>query len=193
MIKTILLPCDWLRYQMVCAPLMPAAPSWFSSTCSGTGTFHLPSPSDPAAGSLWRQCGASRPRRRQSHVIKELWERQVGTENVPVFVHHERKTLTSLWPNWSELGCVSEQWGIVRAAELQLPVSGVPVGAAPGPALFISSWGLGWAGGCPGSRGWVHPRLCYPGRARGGTWPVSPSAWWPCPSTRAVACQQQIQ
>lgn len=38
MIKTILLPCKWLWHQMVSAALMPAAPSWFRSTCSGTGT-----------------------------------------------------------------------------------------------------------------------------------------------------------
>lgn len=44
MIKTILFPCNWLWHQMVSAPLMPAVPSWFSSTCSGTGTFHLRSP-----------------------------------------------------------------------------------------------------------------------------------------------------
>jgi len=50
-------------------------------------------PSDLAGGSLSKQRGVSHPGRRQRRVIKELRERQIGTENVPVFMYHYRKIL----------------------------------------------------------------------------------------------------
>lgn len=69
MIKTILLPCKWLWHQMVSGALMPVAPSWFRSTCSGTGTsVH----SDPAAASLSKQCGVSHARRRQGLSLRSF-------------------------------------------------------------------------------------------------------------------------